>query len=201
MLYIILSSIYSSNLYNHISTIFKKKKKAMVSLSNLYSKYISLTPSESAYNPSYKLALQIIILQIFYYFTSLITFFITSILLGWSFHKGLILSWKEISIENSYGLTLMFLWLLNALFSVVFITFFISRSKLVWDFVLTIHFLNFLLVWFVNGFPKNIYWWVLQCISMAVMMLLGTYMTRWIELRDTFFENLTDIELGNTTNK
>ncbi|OXT10960.1 hypothetical protein B9K06_26340, partial [Bacillus sp. OG2] len=82
----------------------------------------------------------------------------------------------------------MFLWLLNALFSVILITFIIGRSKLVWDFALTIHFINLVIVWFTSGFPKNIYWWLLQCVSLILMMILGIYTTRWIELRDTFFD-------------
>lgn len=90
----------------------------------------------------------------------------------------------------------MFLWLLNTLFSVILITFFIGRSKLVWDFALTIHFINFLVVSFASGFPKSVYWWLLQLVSVSVMMILGTYMARWIELRDTFFDQAEDIELG-----
>lgn len=68
---------------------------------------------------------------------------------------------------------------------------------MVWDFSFTVHFINFVIVWTVGGFPKNIYWWGLQFVSMILMVILGTYMTRWVELRDTFFENLNDIELGN----
>lgn len=50
----------------------------------------------------------------------------------------------------------------------------------------------------VNGFPSNAYWWILQFVSATLMMTLGVLMTRWIELRDTFFENLNDIEMGSS---
>lgn len=154
-------------------------------------------------NPSLKLLGQIILLQFFYYLTGTSVFFITSQLLGWTFDSSWIFSWSIISIENSLGLTLMFLWLLCTLLQVIFITFIIGRSKLVWDFAFTIHFLNFIIVWFVSGFPKNIYWWILQILSLILMMLLSTYTTRWLELRDTFFEDSinADIELGSVNSK
>lgn len=170
----------------------------MVWFSSLHSRYTSLsgTDSSTSFNLTFKLAAQIILLQIFYYFTALIVFFITAKFLGWDFHIDWIYTWSNISVENSFGLTLMFLWLLNTLFSVILITFFIGRSKLVWDFALTIHFINFLVVSFASGFPKSVYWWLLQLVSVSVMMILGTYMARWIELRDTFFDQAEDIELG-----
>lgn len=175
----------------------------MVSIfSRVNSKYTSLAQNVTALNSSpnltYKLLFQISILQIFYYFTAMLTFGITSALSGWGFHISLLLSWSDVTLENTFGLTLMFLWLLNSLFSVCFIAFVIGRSKLVWDFVATIHFLNLVFVWFINGFPKNIYWWLLQIFSALIMITLGVVMTRWVELRDTFFENMNDIEMGTS---
>lgn len=169
-------------------------KSRYSSLSNNFSSYSN---SPTSYNVTFKLTGQIILLQILYYLTAIISFYITAILLGWKFELNWIFSWSIITIENSVGLTLMFLWLLNVLFSVILITFIIGRSKLVWDFALTIHFINFIIILFVSGFPKNIYWWLLQIISVILMMILGTYTTRWAELRDTFFEQSLDIELGN----
>lgn len=175
----------------------------MVSLfSGANMKYKSLAQNVMALNSSpnltYKLLFQIIILQIFYYFTALVLFTIVSLLSGWDFHIGSLLSWSNVTISNTYGLTLMFLWLINSLISVVFIALIIGRSKMVWDFVITIHFINLLLVMLVNGFPSNAYWWILQFVSATLMMTLGVLMTRWIELRDTFFENLNDIEMGSS---
>ncbi|GMM45716.1 Sys1 protein [Pichia kluyveri] len=167
----------------------------MTILSSLHNRYISLSPSNTS-NLSTKLSFQILILQIFYYFTAFIIFFITSILLGWNESTlKLIFSWEEISLENSFGLTLILLWLINSLISVLIITLIISRSKLVWDFALTIHLLNLIIISLINGFPWNFYWWILELITVVLVIILGTYTTRWIELRDTFFD--TDIEMGS----
>ena len=167
----------------------------MTILSSLHNRYISLSPGNTS-NLSTKLSFQILILQILYYFTAFIIFFITSILLGWNESTlKLIFSWEEISLENSFGLTLILLWLINSLISVLIITLIISRSKLVWDFALTIHLLNLIIISLINGFPWNFYWWILQLITVILVIILGTYTTRWIELRDTFFD--TDIEMGS----
>lgn len=175
----------------------------MISLfSGVNNKYKSLAQNVAALNSSpnltYKLLFQIIILQIFYYFTAIVLFTIVSLLSGWDFHLGTLLSWSDVTLSNTYGLTLMFLWLINSLISVVFIALIIGRSKMVWDFVVTIHFINLLFVWLANGFPANAYWWLLQFTNAALMITLGVLMTRWIELRDTFFENLNDIEMGSS---
>lgn len=167
----------------------------MTILSSLHNRYISLSPGNTS-NLSTKLSFQILILQILYYFTAFIIFFITSILLGWNESTlKLIFSWEEISLENSFGLTLILLWLINSLISVLIITLIISRSKLVWDFALTIHLLNLIIISLINGFPWNFYWWILELITVVLVIILGTYTTRWIELRDTFFD--TDIEMGS----
>lgn len=105
-----------------------------------------------------------------------------------------------VSLENSLGLTLIILWLLDTLLAVIFITFIIGRSKLAWDFAITIHLIHFLIVTILNGLPKNIYWWILQIISASIMVVMGTYTTRWIELRDTFFDGLSQQELGQVAN-
>ncbi|KAH3682727.1 hypothetical protein WICPIJ_006305, partial [Wickerhamomyces pijperi] len=101
-----------------------------------------------------------------------------------------------VSLENTLGLTLAALWLLDALMSVIFITIIIGRSKLAWDYALTVHVVNLLLVWLNSGFPKSIYWWLLQVASCGIMVTLGTWTTRWKELRETFFEGIADTELG-----
>lgn len=143
-----------------------------------------------------KLAAQILVLQCFYYLTALVLIGITGALLGYDYSFGWVFNWSLISFENSVGLTLVVLWLLDSLFCVVFITFIIGRSKLAWDFAITIHVINFIIVTLVSGFPYNKYWWLLQIFSALLMVILGTYTTRWRELRDTFFEGLADQELG-----
>lgn len=172
----------------------------MLSLLQLKTKYQSLSDNQPI-NLTYKLSIQIAILQIFYYITAFIMISSTCLLLGWGFHFSWIWKWDIITIENSLGLTLSILWLINALLSTFFIAFIIGRSKVVWDFATTIHFIHLVIVWICSGFPKSIYWWSLQLVSVLLMIILGTYMSRWIELRDTFFNDLNDIELANNVNK
>lgn len=157
--------------------------------------YISLE-SPNGQNSTSKLSVQILVLQVFYYVTGAILISITAALLGYDYSLGWTFSWSLISLENSLGLTLFVIWLLDSLFCVVFITFIIGRSKLAWDFAITIHVFNLIIVSLINGFPYNKYWWLLQITSSLLMVVLGTYTTRWRELRDTFFEGLADQELG-----
>jgi hypothetical protein len=43
----------------------------------------------------------------------------------------------------------------------------------------------------------SILWWCLQVLSGVLLVVLSTYLTRWKELRTTFFENMLDQqELG-----
>ncbi|OWB56866.1 hypothetical protein B5S28_g2781 [[Candida] boidinii] len=74
-----------------------------------------------------------------------------------------------------------------------------GESKLAWDFAVTVHLFNLVFCWFYTGrFPTNLWWWFLQIASCLLMVGLGTYTTRWRELRDTFFEGLVDPEMGNS---
>lgn len=157
--------------------------------------YVSLQ-SPSGQTTSSSLAVQILVLQVFYYATGMVLISITAALLGYDYSLGWAFNWDLVSLENSLGLTLFVVWLLDALFCVVFITFIIGRSKLAWDFAITVHLLNLVVVTLANGVPFNKYWWLLQITSALVMVVLGTYTTRWRELRDTFFEGLADQELG-----
>ncbi|KAG7784653.1 hypothetical protein KL910_004906 [Ogataea haglerorum] len=143
-----------------------------------------------------RIFLQIVILQVFYYLTAIILFFATAQLLGLPFSFKWCFSWQWVSLENTLGLTLAALWLFDSLLSVIFITIIIGRSKLAWDYALTVHVVNLALVWLNSGFPASIYWWLLQICSCAIMITLGTWTTRWKELRETFFEGIADTELG-----
>lgn len=138
---------------------------------------------------------QIVILQLFYYFSALITFSLVAWLSGYQFTLEWIFSWTLISSENILGWTLSITWLLNSLLCVLFMTFVIGRSKLAWDFALTLHTINFFVVWiYSHQIPAHILWWVLQISSCALLVGLGTWSTRWKELRDTFFEGMLDTE-------
>lgn len=74
----------------------------------------------------------------------------------------------------------------------------IGRSKLAWDFAVTVHAINLFCCWMYEGFPKSFSWWLLQVTSVLLMVGLGTYTTRWKELRDTFFDDLIDPEMADT---
>lgn len=174
----------------------RNKTGRMALLSNCRTRYVSALSNDTRYNVSSRLAIQIVILQVFYYINGLLIFWITATLLGWKDFKGLLFSFQEITVSNSFGLTLIVLWMINSLLTIVFMTIIIGRSKLVWDFALTIHFIHLVLVCYSCGFPWNGYWWMLQIIDILMMVGLGTYFTRWFELRDKFFENINDIEMG-----
>ncbi len=143
-----------------------------------------------------RLILQIVTLQFFYYLTAFILFFITASLIGQPFDAKWLFSWRVITVGTSLGITLIMLWLFDSLISVIFIMLVIGRSKLAWDFAVTVHVINLMFAWLYDGFPMSLTWWLLQITSACIMVGLGTYSTRWKELRDTFFEGLIDPELG-----
>lgn len=142
---------------------------------------------------------QIVLLQTFYYFTAIILFSVMATLSGMKFTLDWLFSWEPVTIDNTLGLSLMAMWGTVALISVAFITIVVGRSKLAWDFAVTVHLFNLIFCWFYTGrFPTNLWWWFLQIASCLLMVGLGTYTTRWRELRDTFFEGLVDPEMGNS---
>ncbi|CUM55150.1 unnamed protein product [Debaryomyces fabryi] len=148
-------------------------------------------------NPS-KLLFQIVILQSFYYITALVIFYLISSLNGYDFKIDWIFLWELISLDNAMGLILFALWLFDSLLCVLFVTIVVGRSKLAWDFAITIHIINLIVVWLYTGkFPTSTLWWCLQVLSAVLLVTLSTYLTRWKELRTTFFENMLDQqELG-----
>ncbi|EEQ40724.1 hypothetical protein EJF18_20963 [Clavispora lusitaniae] len=162
-----------------------------------FSDYKLLRSDNAASSPS-KIALQILILQCFYYLTALVVFYLVSSLNGYDFNVDWVFSWELIEADNAMGLTLFALWLFDSLLCVFFVTLIVGRSKLAWDFAVTVHILNLVVVWLYTGkFPTSILWWCLQVLSGACLVTLSTYLTRWRELKDTFFDNMLDQqELG-----
>ncbi|CAH2355018.1 protein Sys1p [[Candida] railenensis] len=155
-------------------------------------KLLSGVVSSDITNPS-KLLFQIVILQCFYYLTALVIFYLVSSLNGYNFKIDWIFSWELISPENAMGLTLFILWLFDSLLCVAFVTIIVGRSKLAWDFAITVHIINLIVVWLYTGkFPTSTLWWCLQVFSGVILVTLSTYMTRWKELRTTFFDNMLD---------
>lgn len=164
---------------------------------NGYSKLVNSNQLTDTSSPV-KLVLQILVLQCFYYLTANVIFCAISWLNGYEYHLSWVVSWEIITIDNAMGLTLFVLWLFDSLLSVLFVTIIVGRSKLAWDFALTVHIINLLIVWLYSSkFPTSILWWCLQILSALVLVVLSTYLTRWKELRTTFFNEMLDQqELG-----
>lgn len=142
----------------------------------------------------FKITLQIVLLQIFYYFTASVLFFTWSKLEGHSLDfKNWLFSFKYIDFTNAYGLTLSFLWLLTSLICVIFLTVIVGRSKLAWDFGITVHAINLIIVLLHTYQVPTIEWFLLQFLSSLILVFLGTWTSRWRELRDTFFEGMVEV--------
>lgn len=145
-----------------------------------------------------KITLQITILQLFYYLTASLLFCVGSKLGGYKLELvKWLFSWEPIEFSNALGLTLTILWLLDSLICVIFLTVIVGRSKLAWDFAITVHAINLLAVIIYTKRLPSLSWLILQIMSSLILIFLGTWTTRWRELRDTFFEGLVDQEISN----
>ncbi|QLL33521.1 hypothetical protein HG536_0E04320 [Torulaspora globosa] len=145
-----------------------------------------------------KIALQIILLQIFYYVTASILFYCWAKLFGYDLQiKNWLFSWEYINYDTTLGLSLCILWLLDSLICVIFLTVIVGRSKLAWDFAVTIHAINLIIVLITTGKVPSFSWFLLQLLSSLILVFLSTWTTRWKELRDTFFEGLVDPAVGS----
>lgn len=174
-------------------------------LSHGYKKLFNTDHSTDITSPS-KLIFQIIVLQCFYYLSALVIFYLIASLNGYDFLFSWIFLWEIVTLDNAMGLILFALWLFDSLLCVLFVTIIVGRSKLAWDFAVTVHVINFLVVFFYTGkFPTSTLWWCLQVLSAVLLVTLSTYLTRWKELRTTFFENMLDqqelgqVDHSNTT--
>lgn len=162
---------------------------------NLSSKVINSSIFKDTLSPS-RIFAQIVLLQCTYYIIATLLFSFTASLFGYEFSFSWVFSWHLVDLTNSLGLVLFALWLLDTLLCVLFMTLIVGRSKLAWDFALTIHMINVGVVWlYSKEFPKSFWWWVLQVLSSVILVMLGTYTTRWRELRTTFFEGLVEGDL------
>lgn len=149
-------------------------------------------------NNPLKLSLQIIVLQCFYYLTAVVIFYLVSTLNGYDFQINWIFLWEIVSLDNAMGVIMFLMWLFDSLLCVFFVTIIVGRSKLAWDFAITVHVINLIVVWLYTGkFPTSTLWWCLQVLSTILLVTLSTYLTRWSELRTSFFDNMLDQqELG-----
>lgn len=152
-------------------------------------------------NSPSKIALQIIVLQCFYYLTALVIFYLVASLNGYNFSVDWIFSWELITPDNAMGLILFAMWLVDSFVCVLFVTLIVGRSKLAWDFAVTVHVVNLLVVWlYTKKFPTSLLWWCLQVLSGVCLVTLSTYSTRWRELRTTFFDNMLESQEAGTVN-
>lgn len=153
--------------------------------------------AQDSLSPS-KITIQIVLLQCFYYIAASILSFSISWLIGLNFSFDWVFSWTLVTLDNTLGWTMIGMWLFDSLLCVIFMTVIVGRSKLAWDFAVTIHAINLIVVWLYSGkFPSNFTWWSVQVASSIILVSLGTWSTRWKELRETFFEGIVDPELGN----
>ena len=151
---------------------------------------------QDSLSPS-KIALQIVLLQIFYYATASVLFYIWATMLGHPIEMTeWLFSYKYIDFSNAYGLSLCLLWLVDSLICVVFLTVIVGRSKLAWDFALTIHAINFIVVCLWTKTFPSLAWFLLQLLSALILSFLGTWTSRWRELKDTFFEGMIENSQG-----
>lgn len=140
-----------------------------------------------------RIALQILILQCFYYVLALVIFWAAASISGYDFHLDWVFLWELVDIENARGILLFILWLFDSLLCVLFVTLIVGRLKLAWDFALTIHIINLMVVWGYSGsFPTLALWWCLQVLLGVLLVVLLTYSTRWKELRQTFFDDMLE---------
>ncbi|KAK9449469.1 integral membrane protein S linking to the trans Golgi network-domain-containing protein [Limtongia smithiae] len=139
-----------------------------------------------------RLAMQICILQSLYYVTAAALLLFTCLVSGTPFTLELLLSWRGIRIDNTIGWTICLVWCLNSIFNVLYLTLFVGRSKLVFDFVLTIHGINLVITsLYTASFPISVIWWLMQIISIFIMLSLGTWTSRWRELSVLYFPATT----------
>lgn len=159
------------------------------------SKFLSYcySSTESYLSPR-PLFFQIITLQSIYYGIGFILILFTCIVSGTPpFSLRLVFSWSPVRSDTTLGWTLFLLWLFDTFFSVVALTVVVGRSKLALDFTLTLHGINLVVCWIVDGkFPASGLWWALQFTSIILMVSLGTWTSQWRELRVTFFNNALD---------
>lgn len=148
---------------------------------------------QDSLSPS-KITVQIILLQIFYYLTAVILFFMFSKIFGYpvSSYTEWLFDSNLVQFDTMYGLVYSSLWLVDSFICCFFLTVIVGRSKLAWDFAITIHAINLLCSTLYTGHLPQIRWWLVQICSSLILIFLGTYMSKWHELRDTFFEDLVE---------
>lgn len=62
-----------------------------------------------------------------------------------------------------------------------------------WDFGITVHAINFFMVCIYTSSLPSVSWVMLQIFSSLILIFLGTWTSRWRELKDTFFEGMVEV--------
>lgn len=131
---------------------------------------------------------QIVLLQILYYAVAAALILFTTLVAGKEVTLDLLLSWKTVRGDITTGWTLGLCWMMDSLICVIFLLLFIARSKLVPDFALTIHLINLIVTsLYTKAVPSQIFWWLLQAASAALMTFLGVWACQWRELKPISF--------------
>ncbi|KAK0894003.1 hypothetical protein LTR91_011010 [Friedmanniomyces endolithicus] len=132
---------------------------------------------------------QIALLQLSYYLVAIILIAFVSVV-GTGQRPALknFFDWRELRGDVTKGWMLGLCWMLDSLVTVIPILLLIARSKLVPDFALTIHFLNLIITSIhTRAIPTNMYWWLVQATSAALMTSVGIWACQWRELRPMAF--------------
>ncbi|CAM9962340.1 unnamed protein product [Ascophyllum nodosum] len=127
---------------------------------------------------------QIIALQSFYYVV--MAGFLGSFRAIFGTHVGtkLMFSAKVVSLSTTAGWTATCCQLLTAFAGTILLPVIVERAKKCLDFTSTLYITHLVICSCYDGIPKNWEWWILQFVSMTLMVVLGEYACSRRELRD-----------------
>ncbi|KAF4981894.1 hypothetical protein FZEAL_2363 [Fusarium zealandicum] len=136
-----------------------------------------------------KIAGQIAILQVIYYFAAMVLLVFTALVAGTGFSFTLLFGWEGLRGDTTHGWLIAFVWLLDGgLCMSVAIVAIIARSKLVPDFALTVHFINLVVATLYSGrVPRYAMWWATMLVSSALSVAIGIWGCQYRELQPVFF--------------
>ncbi|KAF4462639.1 multi copy suppressor SYS1 [Fusarium albosuccineum] len=136
-----------------------------------------------------KIASQIAMLQLIYYFGAMVLLVFTALVAGTGFSFTLLFGWEGVRGDLTHGWLMAFVWLLDGgLVMSAAIVALIARSKLVPDFALTVHFLHLVVATLYSGrIPRHGMWWFTMLVSSAISVSLGIWGCQYRELQPVFF--------------
>jgi protein SYS1 len=136
---------------------------------------------------------KILLLQAAWYASATILILFSALVAG---HRpislNLILDWHTVRADTTIGWMIGMCWCLNGLISVIWILILVVRSKLVLDFALTTQILHLVCTsLYTRAVPRQLFWWTVNAMAVAVMSALGIWACRWRELKPISFGSLT----------